>query len=111
MLSRMTGVTVYFVDVDSVLQLRPNGRVRHVGALSASAIKQCIGMSRVIVSGVPSASFRIPTEWIPENAMVFHIAAGRSNSNKGTLLGNDASRRGVTHFSLATFVIPHFVVG
>jgi hypothetical protein len=68
-------------------------------------------MSTVIVSGVPSASFRIPTEWIPENATVFDIAAGRSNFDEGTLLGDDASRRGVTRFSLATFAIPRFVVG
>ncbi len=111
MLSRMAGATVYSVDVDSVLQFRPDGRVRCMGALSASAVERCIGMSMVIVSGVPSASFRIPTEWIPENATVFDIAAGRSNFDEGTLLGNDASRRGVTHFSLATFAIPRFVVG
>jgi hypothetical protein len=94
-----------------VLQFQPNGRVRRMGALSTSAVKQCLGMSTVIVSGMPSASFRVPTEWIPENATVFDIAAGRSNFDKETLLGNDASRRGVTHFSLATFAIPRYVVG
>ncbi len=82
-----------------------------MGALSASAVERCVGMSTVIVSGVPSASFRVPTEWIPENATVFDIAAGRSNFNEGTLLGDDASHRGMTHFSLATFAIPRFVVG
>jgi hypothetical protein len=111
MLSRMAGATVYSVDVDSVLRFRPDGRVRRVGASSASAVERCVGISTVIVSGVPSASFRIPTEWIPENAMVFNIATGRSNFDEGTLLGDDASRRGVTHFSLATFAIPRFVVG
>ncbi len=49
-------------------------------------------MSMVIVSSMPSASFRIPTEWIPENSTVFNIAAGRSNFNEGNLLGDDASR-------------------
>ena len=65
MLSRMAGATVYSVDVDSVLRFRPDGRVRRVGASSASAVEWCVGMSTAIVSGVPSASFRIPTEWIP----------------------------------------------
>jgi hypothetical protein len=111
MLSRMAGAMVYSVDVDSVLQFRPDGRVRHVGASSASAVERCIGMLTVIVSGMPSASFRIPTEWIPENATVFDITAGRSNFDEGTLLGNDASHQGVTRFSLATFAIPCFVVG
>jgi hypothetical protein len=62
MLSRMAGVTVYSIDVDSVLQFRPDGRVRHVGASSTSAVKRCVGMSTVIVSSVPSTSFRIPSE-------------------------------------------------
>jgi hypothetical protein len=73
MLSRMAGATMYSVDVDSVLRFRPNGRVRRVGASSASAVEWCVGMSTAIVSGVPSASLRIPTEWIPENATVFDI--------------------------------------
>jgi hypothetical protein len=111
MLSRMAGAMVYSVDVDSVLRFRPNGRVWRVGASSALAVKWCVGMWMAIVSGMPSASFRIPTEWIPENATVFNIAAGRSNFDEGTLLGDNASRRGVTRFSLATFAIPCFVVG
>ncbi len=102
---------MYSVDVDSVLRFQPDGRVRRVGASSVSAIERCVGMSTVIVSGVPSASFRVPTEWIPENATVFDIAAGRSNFGEGTLLGDDASCRGVTHFSLTNFSIPLFVVG
>ncbi len=102
---------VYSIDVDSVLQFWPNGRVQRMGASSALAVKRCTGMLTVIVSGVPSASFRIPMEWIPENATVFDIAAGRSNFDKGTLLDNNAPHRGVTCSSLATFAIPHFVVG
>ena len=82
-----------------------------MGASPTTAVKRCIGMSTVIVSGVPSASFRIHTEWIPENAMVIDVSAGRSNFDEGTLLGDDASLRGVPHFSLATFAIPRFVVG
>ncbi len=62
MLLRMVGATVYSVDVDLVLQFRPDGRVRCVGASSTSTIERCIGMLMVITSSVPSASFRIPTE-------------------------------------------------
>jgi methylenetetrahydrofolate dehydrogenase (NAD+) len=51
----------------------------------------------VIVSGVPSTSFRILTEWIPENTLEIGVAAGRSNFDKETLLGNDASCQGVTY--------------
>jgi hypothetical protein len=111
MLSRMTDATVYSVVIDSVLQFRPDGRVQRLGAPSASAVEWCIGMSMAIVSGVPSVSFRIPMEWIPKNATVFDIAAGRSNFDEGTLLSNDASHQDVTCFSLATFAITRFVVG
>jgi hypothetical protein len=97
MLSRMSGATVYSVDIDLVLQFQPKGGVRHVGASSATAIKRCGGMPMVIVSGVPSASFSIPTEWIPENAMVINVAAGRSNFDKGTLLGKDAPCPGMNY--------------
>jgi methylenetetrahydrofolate dehydrogenase (NAD+) len=94
MLSRMAGATVHSVDVNSVLLFRPDGGVRRVGASSSAAVERCVGMSSVIVSGVPSSS--------PENATAINVAAGRSNFDEGTLLsGDDASRRrGVTY-------IPH----
>ena len=97
MMSRMAGATVHSVDVDSVLTFRPDGGVHRAGASSAAAVERCVGMSSVIVSGVPSASFRVPTEWIPENATVINVAAGRSNFDEGTLSGEDGSRRGVTY--------------
>ena len=85
------------VDVDLMLQFWPDGRVWCVGASPMTAVKRCVGMSTVIVSGVPSASSRIPMEWIPENTTVINIAAGRSNFDKGTMLGNDAFHWGVTY--------------
>ncbi len=97
MLSRMACAMVYSVNVDSVLRFQPDDGVWRVGASSATAVERCIGMSTVIVSGMPSASFRIPTEWIPENAMVIDVSAGRSNFDEGTLLGDDMSRWGVTY--------------
>jgi len=104
MMSRMAGATVYSVDANSVLVFRPDGKVRRAGASSPAAIERCVGMSSVIVSGVPASAsfFGVPTEWIPENATAINVAAGRSNFDEGTLLyGDDASRhRGVTY-------IPH----
>ncbi len=111
MLSRMAGAMAYSIDVDSVLRFRPDGRVRCMGTLSVLAVERCTGMLTVTVSGMPSASFRIPMEWILENATVFDIAVGRNNFDEGTLLDNNASRRGVTRSSFATFAIPHYVVG
>ncbi len=100
MLSRMADATMYTINVDAVLRFWPDSGVRRVGALSALAIKLCVGMLMVIVSGVPSASFWIPMEWIPENTMVINVVVGRSNFDKGTLLSEDASHQGVTYVPL-----------
>jgi hypothetical protein len=62
MLLRIVGATVYSVNVDLVLQFWPDDEVWCVGASSATAVKRCIGMMLVIVSGVPSTSFRVPTQ-------------------------------------------------
>jgi hypothetical protein len=36
-------------------------------------------------------------EWIPQNTVVINIATGRSNFDRETMLGNNASRWGVSY--------------
>ncbi|KAL3823885.1 hypothetical protein ACHAXA_005467 [Cyclostephanos tholiformis] len=57
-------------------------------------VEQCVRRSSVIVSGVPSNTFTVPTEWIPNNSTVINVAA-ESNFDERTLI-EDASR-GVTY--------------
>ena len=49
--------------------------------------------SSVIISGVPSDDFTIPTEWISDNAIVINVA-NVSNFDEGTLL---TDRPGITY--------------
>ncbi|KAL7531856.1 hypothetical protein ACHAXR_008578 [Thalassiosira sp. AJA248-18] len=67
------GATVYSINIDSILQFLPNGKVRREHA--TTTVEQCVRKSSVIVSGVPSNSFKVPTDWIPENATVINVAA------------------------------------
>lgn len=78
------GATVYSIDVNSVLQFLPNGKIRREPL--STTVEQCIRQSSVVVSGVPSCSFCIPTEWIPSNATVVNVATEKSNFDEETLV-------------------------
>ena len=90
------GATVYSVDVNSVLRYLPDGTVRRE-IVDDTTVERCVRGSSVVVSGVPSDSFRVPTEWISDNAIVINVATTTtsgvgSNFDEGTLLGDDGAR-------------------
>eukprot|EP00581_Thalassiosira_minuscula_P032834 CAMPEP_0183761000 /NCGR_PEP_ID=MMETSP0739-20130205/8131_1 /TAXON_ID=385413 /ORGANISM="Thalassiosira miniscula, Strain CCMP1093" /LENGTH=510 /DNA_ID=CAMNT_0025999063 /DNA_START=18 /DNA_END=1550 /DNA_ORIENTATION=+ len=81
------GATVYSVDVDSILQFHPNHeKVQRMPA--ACTVEECVRKSSVIVSGVPSAEFTVPTEWIASGATCVNVAA-ETNFEEDTLLCNN----------------------
>ncbi|KAL7515913.1 hypothetical protein ACHAWX_000984 [Stephanocyclus meneghinianus] len=86
--------TIYSVDKNSILQFQPDGKIRREH--STVTIEQCIRRSSVIVSGVPSEDFIIPTDWIPDHAIVINVA-NVCNFDEGTLM---TKKQGVTY-------IPH----
>jgi methylenetetrahydrofolate dehydrogenase (NAD+) len=57
------GATVYSIDAHSILLFRNGGRIRRCTDL-AMTMERCIRQSTVVVSGVPSPEFSIPSEWI-----------------------------------------------
>ncbi|KAL7550397.1 hypothetical protein ACHAWF_013639 [Thalassiosira exigua] len=67
------GATVYSVNVDSILRFLPNGKVRREHA--DLTVENCVRKSSVVVSGVPSNRFKVPTEWIPDRATLINVAA------------------------------------
>ncbi len=77
------GATVYSADIDSILQFLPNGKVRRMP--NSTTLKKCVMTSSMIVSGVPSCTFCIPSAWIPENATVVNVATEKSNFDEETL--------------------------
>eukprot|EP00804_Cyclotella_cryptica_P002026 CCRYP_007424-RA/>CCRYP_007424-RA protein AED:0.35 eAED:0.35 QI:0/-1/0/1/-1/1/1/0/521 len=85
------GATIYSVDKNSILQFQPDGKIRRQH--STVTIKQCTRRSSVIVSGVPSEDFTIPTDWIPDHAIVINVA-NVCNFDEGTLL---TEKEGITY--------------
>jgi methylenetetrahydrofolate dehydrogenase (NAD+) len=83
--------TIYSVDKNSILKFQPDGKIRREA--STTTVEECVRKSSVIVSGVPSADFLIPTDWISDNAIVINVA-NVSNFDEKTLLED---RRGITY--------------
>ncbi|VEU40907.1 unnamed protein product [Pseudo-nitzschia multistriata] len=68
------GATVYSIDIDSILQFRPDGkRLRRCNPATTS-LESCTRESNVVVAGVPQASFRIPISSIREGATIVNVA-------------------------------------
>ena len=83
--------TVYSVDKNSILQFQSDGKIRREHA--TVTLEQCVRNSSVIVSGVPSDDFTLPTEWISDNAIVINVA-NVSNFDEATLL---TEKPGITY--------------
>ena len=86
------GATVYSINIDSILQFSPNGKVKREHP--STTLEQCVQNSSVIVSGVPSNTFKIPTDWIPNNSTVINVATEESNFDEDTICDE---RLGVTY--------------
>ena len=71
MLANIGGAHVYSVDADSVLQFRPGGRLRRV---THKSWQECLSESSIIVSGVPSSSFRLPLEFVHPGTTVVNVS-------------------------------------
>lgn len=91
------GCTVYSVDEKSVILYSPrNGRMRRLhlnckvdeSISSVPIFRDAIQNASVIVTAVPSARFKIPSEWIQPNSVVVNVAS-EPNVNEDDLLYNE----------------------
>ena len=92
------GATVYSIDKDSILLFLPNGKVRRE---RTATVEQCVRNSSVIISGVPSITFNVPTDWIPANATVINVAV-ESNFDEETLSNGYRGIKYVPHVGRVT---------
>ena len=65
------GARVYSIDVDSVLQFLPHGRLRRVPDMN---LEQCLQLSSIVISGVPSPAFKMPCNFINPGSIVVNVA-------------------------------------
>ena len=66
------GALVNSIDLDSVIQFRPGGRSRKVS--SNTSMETHLKASNVIVTGVPSPDFAIPSDCVGEGTTVVNVS-------------------------------------
>lgn len=64
------GADVYSVDIDSLYLFR-RGKLIQTEETPASACKK----SRVIITGVPVKSYKLPIDWVSPNTVVINVAS------------------------------------
>lgn len=82
------GADVYSVDINSIYLFR-GGKLHKV---EDESVESCIRKSNVVITGVPTKSYRLPTEWIQPNTTVVNVASFK-NVDEDELLKID----GVTY--------------
>jgi len=68
------GATVYSIDINSILQFRPNGeRVRRCNT-QTTTLETCLLESNVVVTGVPQSEFQLPLSSIAEGTTIINVS-------------------------------------
>ncbi len=78
----LKGATVYSVDDKSILLFMHGGRMRRCTGLT---LDDCLQHSSIVVTGVPSESFRLPSDSIAQGATVVDVSEF-SNVCENTIL-------------------------
>lgn len=72
------GANVYSVDKDSIVLIKSGGAgdggMNRCFAMDKS-VQECIQDSSVIVTGVPSSTFTVPSQWIQPGSTVINVAS------------------------------------
>jgi len=86
------GARVFSVDVDSIQEYtkRPHTSLtlqsdisrryhpRHVVHPSTLTLQECLALSDVVVSAVPSPDYKVKTEWLKDGCVCLNVAAGKN---------------------------------
>ncbi|KAI0787204.1 hypothetical protein BC629DRAFT_1288374 [Irpex lacteus] len=86
------GARVFSVDIDSIQEYtkRPTRdssseseqasryHPRHVVRPCSRSLEECLGLSDVVVSAVPSASYKVKTEWLKDGCICINVAADKN---------------------------------
>jgi methylenetetrahydrofolate dehydrogenase (NAD+) len=68
------GATVYSIDIDSILQFRPDGKRLRRCNPKETTLESCLEESTVIVAGVPSEDFRLPLSNIRQGSTIVSVS-------------------------------------
>ncbi|KAG6850198.1 hypothetical protein H0H93_016627, partial [Arthromyces matolae] len=86
------GARVFSVDIDSIQEYTKRPRIeastesdatrryhpRHVVRPSNLTLQECLALSDVVVSAVPSASYKVKTEWLKDGCVCVNISSEKN---------------------------------
>ncbi|KAG5648759.1 hypothetical protein DXG03_000107 [Asterophora parasitica] len=90
------GARVFSVDIDSIQEYTKRPRVegstteseatrryhaRHVVRPSTLTLQECLALSDVVVSAVPSATYKVKTKWLKDGCVCLNVAADKNFEN------------------------------
>jgi methylenetetrahydrofolate dehydrogenase (NAD+) len=76
------GADVYSIDINSIYLFR-GGRLQKCGPDETT--ESCVRKSSIIVTGVPTKAYRLPTEWIQPNSTVVNVASFKNVDEEALL--------------------------
>ncbi|KAG9317798.1 NAD(P)-binding protein [Chiua virens] len=82
------GARVFSVDIDAIQEYTKRPRTsseatrkylpHHVAHPSQLSLPECLAISDVVISAVPSAEYRVKTEWLKEGCIIVNVAADKN---------------------------------
>eukprot|EP00945_MAST-04E_sp_MAST-4E-sp1_P003807 g3807.t1 len=74
------GADVYSIDIDSTFLVTKTAK-----KLSQATTEEACRASQIIVTGVPTKSYRIPNEWIQPNTVVINVSSFKNIDKEAVL--------------------------
>jgi len=82
------GARVFSVDIDSIQEYTKRPRAspeatrkylpHHVAHPSHLSLQECLVISDVVISAVPTAEYKVKTEWLKEGCIAVNVAADKN---------------------------------
>ena len=67
------GAEVYSIDVNSIYLFK-DGRLHPC----SDTVEQCVKRSQVVITGVPTKDYKLPSEWIQEGTTIVNVASHKN---------------------------------
>jgi len=83
------GARVFSADIDSIQEYTKRPRTsspestrkylpHHVAHPSQLSLQECLALSDVVISAVPSAEYKVKTQWLKEGCIAVNVAADKN---------------------------------
>ncbi|KAH0840243.1 hypothetical protein J3R83DRAFT_1250 [Lanmaoa asiatica] len=82
------GARVFSVDIDSIQEYTKRPRTspettrkylpHHIAHPSRLSLQECLAISDVVISAVPTAEYKVKTEWLKEGCIAVNVAADKN---------------------------------